>query len=82
MKNSFIQLSGPFSAYRNVLENLESHNFKHIGIQSETSHLVRVNGEEYEIGKTGMLEFSDVIIDSLAFLQQESELTIIDAILK
>lgn len=82
MGNTFIQISGPFSAYKNILEKLEKNSFRHIGIQSDTSHKVKINGDEYEIGKTGMLEFSNVIIDSLAFMQNESELTLVDIILE
>jgi hypothetical protein len=52
-----------------------------IGIQSKVGHQCKINDYVFEIGKTGILEFNDVEIFSLSFLQDEEESTIIDCII-
>lgn len=87
LNEKLIQINGPFSAGENVFSILKNKyddiNFTYIqriGISSKTGHTVVINGQDFEIGKTGMLEFNDVGITSLYFRQEEDFFTIIDCI--
>lgn len=48
------------------------------GIREGRQILVLINNEEFQIGKTRMLELQDVQITSIKFKQNMSELTFID----
>ena len=62
--------------YSGVLEKINS--IFRVGISSMPYHKVKINGETFEIGKTGILEIQDSIISSIIFLQDEDPSTIIE----
>lgn len=86
MNQCFVQMTGPFSINQDIISILkERYNFSKIikiGIQTKTGNKFIINHEEIEMGKTGIYEVSDVDIDSLTFMQNENELTIIDFIVE
>ena len=43
---------------------------------------ITINNEDFEIGKTGILEFDNVQITSLSFKQDELSSTLIDCVLE
>lgn len=80
----FIQLRGPFKANESIF-SLENGVFiEKIGIQSKPTHLftLQLNGDNedriFEIGKTFLLECSNIEVKSLKFNQDEDESTIVD----
>jgi hypothetical protein len=87
MNDKFIQIQGPFNARQDVISLIKqqsSNNFsfiKKIGIQSKVGHKCNINDCVFEIGSTEILEFDEVRISSLYFLQSEEESTIIDCII-
>lgn len=86
--NNFIQLHGPFKANEELINKIKENfvnsfdSIKKIGIQSEPGNICFINQQDFEIGKTKILEFDKVNITSLYFKQDESENTLIDCILK
>lgn len=85
MNDKFIQIQGPFKKNIEVINLIKqtSVNFLYInklGIQSKVGNMLKINNKIFEIGKTGIIEFNDVEINSIIFLQDESALTIIDCI--
>lgn len=87
LNTKLMEINGPFSAREDIFTLLKVKypeiNFSYIsklGIYGKTKHEVRINGKDFELGKTGMLEFSDVQITSLFFLQNEDYFTIVDCI--
>ena len=88
MNDKFVQITGPFTLNEEIVDKIKAEtgfNFlyiKKIGIQTEpaSAHKVSINGQIFEIGKTGILEFNEVQITSLNFLQDETSFTIIDLI--
>ena len=86
MNQCFIQITGPFVFDQDIIPILKKqYDFSKIvklGIQTRLGRKCRINGEEIEIGKTGIYEISDVDIDSIVFLQDETELTIVDCIVE
>jgi hypothetical protein len=87
MNDKFVQIQGPFNAKQDVtslIKQQSSNNFssiKKIGIQSKIKHQCSINDCVFEIGSTGILEFDEVKVVSLYFLQSEDEDTIIDCII-
>jgi len=86
MNNGFYQLQGPFTALEELITQIKNNSsdfqyIKQIGIQSIPSHICHINGQIFEIGKTGILEISESKITSIYFDQNETEATIIDCIL-
>lgn len=87
MKNDkFIQLHGPFK--KNVeLTNIIKKDFpdfvsiKNLGIQAKSTHICNINGQNFEIGKTEILEFNEVAVKSLYFKQDEPSTTLVDCLL-
>jgi hypothetical protein len=83
----YIQVCGPFSKDQDIIQYMKDSLNKaftslvRIGVQSEVGNIININGQDFEIGKTGILEFNEVNIISLKFLQDESANTIIDAII-
>ena len=88
MNDKFVHLTGPFTAYTDLVSYIKSNYnsdmkyIKKIGIQSEVGNIVYINGLKFEIGKTGILEFNEVQITTLHFTQDEPASSMIDAILE
>ncbi len=88
INDKFIQIQGPFKAKNDIIQYIRNNynpNFwyiKRIGIQTEIGHICNIDGNLFEIGKTGILEFNNVRIYSLYFLQNEPESTLIDCIIE
>lgn len=81
----FVQIRGPFTAGEELISQIAANypNFKYIkqiGIQSEEGHIIRINNINFEIGKTNILEFDEVEVVSIRFLQDVKEKTIIDCV--
>lgn len=80
------QIKGPFSENQEIITSIVEPNYyvKQIGISTKPlkSYFLIINGEEYEIGYTGMYEIGNTKITSLYFLQDMEEDTIIDYVLK
>lgn len=79
------QLTGPFVANTEMLYLVKAdakvsaiNYLTKVGITAERGSFVRINGIEFEIGKTGILEFEDVKITSLKFSKDANERAIID----
>lgn len=79
------QLIGPFVANTEILYLVKAdakvsaiNYLTKVGICCERGHFVKINGVDFEIGKTGILEFEDVEITSLKFSQDEEEKAVID----
>lgn len=87
MNGKYAQIQGPFTKNEDLVPIMKiefNNSFRHIqriGIQSKPSNKVNINGQIFEIGKTGILEFNEVEIVSLYFIQDELESTIIDCII-
>lgn len=84
---NFIQLSGPFLKKESLIPKIKklAPNFKYIiriGIQSQEGHRCEINNEVFEIGVNNLLEFDEVKINSLSFLQNESNSTLVDCVIK
>lgn len=80
------QLKGPFRADEELyprikescIEKIDS--IRHLGVQTITGDIViiEINGEEIEIGKTGMYEVRDTEITSIKFKMDVDANTILD----
>lgn len=92
MNNKFFQIAGPFNANEELIDKIKVEAgydltfIKKVGIQipsfPSSAHLISINGQIFEIGKTNILEFNEVEITSLFFLQNEIEFAIIDLIIE
>lgn len=86
MNGSYAQLQGPFNKNEDIITIMKlkfENSFRHlkrIGIQTKPENKININGQIFEIGQTGILEFNEVEIISLYFMQDEPESTIIDCI--
>lgn len=78
------QLVGPFEAGDGLFKYIQeqaSVDFdfvSHLGIQTKVGSSVFINGEEFEIGKTGIYEIWDARITSISFAQDVDKNTIVD----
>lgn len=87
MSGNYIQIQGPFSKNDDLISVIKTkfkNSFEYIeriGIQTNPTNKININGQIFEIGKTGILEFSEVKIISLYFIQDEPESTLIDCII-
>lgn len=86
INDKFVQVSGPFIENEDIVNKIKKNypdfNYiKRLGVQSKITHLCVIDGIEFEIGKTEILEFEDVQITSLFFKQSEPSSTIIDCVL-
>ena len=65
------QVAGIFSPYHELMTNVRAQSnqkalyLAKIGIQMEKANRVFLNDEEFEIGKTGKLEFDNIEITSI-----------------
>ena len=84
------QLKGPFQADEELftkIQNTSSEKIaavQHLGIQTVTEDLVmiKINGKEIEIGKTGMYEVRNTEITSIKFKTNVDENTLVDYVIK
>lgn len=78
------QLVGPFSASEELFDTIKENSaidveyVSHLGIQTEVGIIVLINGEEVEIGKTGIYEIGNTEITSIQFQTDVDKNTIID----
>ena len=78
------QLQGPFAANEDLYAKMKEQmcltlvNVFKIGIFSKVGHFVNINGQSFELGKTGILEVRDTDITSLYFEQDETLDSFID----
>lgn len=86
MSQCFIQIAGPFNSGVDIISILKAnYDFTEvikIGIQTKTGNKFKINDETIEMGKTKIYEVNNIDIDSLSFLQNENESTIIDFIVE
>ena len=54
----------------------------HLGVQTDVRAMIRINGHEVEVGKTGIYEIGNTEITSIQFVEDVDENTIIDYIIK
>lgn len=86
INDKFVQLHGPFKKDEELVDIIKKDypnflNIKKLGIQSVSTHFCSINGQNFEIGKTEILEFNNVGITSLYFNQDEPATTLIDCVL-
>lgn len=86
INDKFVQLHGPFEKNEELIDRIKENYpgfqyIKKIGIQSKMNNVCSLNGQDFEIGKTEILEFNEVNITSIYFKQDEPETTLIDCIL-
>jgi hypothetical protein len=84
--DKFVQLHGPFKKDVDLVSLIkvdypDFQSIKKIGIQSSPTNRCSINGQNFEIGKTEILEFNEVKITSIYFKQDEPESTLVDCIL-
>ena len=83
----FVQVKGPFKANQDIIQYIREHinsDFIYItdlGIQADMGHVCKINGQTFEIGQREILILNSVKVESLSFMQDETELTLIDCIL-
>ena len=86
INDKFVQIHGPFQQNEELVDIIKKDfpsflNIKKLGIQSISTHICCINGQNFEIGKTEILEFNEVSITSIYFKQDEPATTLIDCIL-
>ncbi len=84
--DKFVQIHGPFKRNEELVDIIKRNfsnflNIKKLGIQSISTHICCINGQNFEIGKTEILEFNEVNITSIYFKQDEPVTTLIDCVL-
>lgn len=78
------QLLGPFEANQELINLIQQDAIKeikyvkHLGIQANENTFLRINGEEREIGKTGIYEIGNTEINSIYFIDNTEADVIID----
>ena len=87
MNTKNVQIRGPFQKDEELIDRIkmESPDFKsieRIGICTKVRNYVKLNDEVFEVGKTGILQFKNVEIISIKFMQEESESTVVDCVLE
>jgi hypothetical protein len=81
------QLKGPFKADEELFDKIVKNSVEeiaavgHLGVQAEVSTFIIINGEEIEIGKTGMYEVRDTEITSVKFKTDVDENTLVDYVI-
>lgn len=86
INDKFVQIQGPFKQNEELINIIKKDfpsflNIKKLGIQSISTHICCINGQNFEIGKTEILEFNEVSITSIYFKQDEPATTLVDCIL-
>lgn len=64
------------------LESLESYDIDNRKLVRKIAYFININNKNYQIGKTGILEFEDVNITSAAFLQDMDDAVYVNYIIK
>ena len=78
------QLRGPFAANQELIDLIQNDAIgeikyvKHLGIQADITAMVKINGEDVEIGKTGIYEIGNTEVTSIYFLEDTDDNAIID----
>lgn len=78
------QLLGPFTANENLIELIQQDAIgeidyvKHLGIQTDIGTFVSINNNIVEIGKTGIYEIGNTEVNSIFFLENTDDNSIID----
>lgn len=81
-RHKFNQLQGPFDINKNIFNLLNNFSYtEKVGIQSKPGTICTINKKEFEIGKTGILEFEGIRITSLSFNTPVGDNTLVDFIL-
>ncbi len=86
INDKFVQIHGPFEKNEELVDIIKKNfpsflNIKKLGIQSISAHICCINGRNFEIGKTEILEFDGINVTSIFFRQDEPANTIVDCIL-
>lgn len=82
------QLKGPFIANEEIMDLIraaaavEVDYVWHLGVQTDVRAMIKINGQEIEIGKTGMYEIGNTEITSIVFIENTDENSIIDYVIK
>ena len=87
MNNKNVQLRGPFNQDEELVDKIKAEasdfrSIERIGICARVRDSVKLNNETFEIGKTGILQFDNVRITSIKFMQDENESTFVDCVLE
>lgn len=78
------QLRGPFTANQELIDLIQNDAIgeikyvKHLGIQADITTIIKINGEDVEIGKTGIYEIGNTEVTSIYFLEDTDDNAIID----
>ena len=78
------QLLGPFNANEELIDLIqqdaigEINYVKYLGIQTEIGAFISINNDIVEIGKTGIYEIGNTEINSIFFLEDTDDNSIID----
>ena len=78
------QLEGPFTANEELFDKIQAAAVKpvayvsHLGVQTDIRNYIYINGEKYEVGKTGIYEVGNTEIKSIYFSQNTDANSIID----
>lgn len=84
MNKFYGQIRGPFTAGEDIFAKIKvkmggtSNYLSTLGIQAFCGKLVNINGNQFEIGPAEMLDFEDINVTSLSFVDDVGEDTIID----
>lgn len=86
INDKFVQLTGPFEIRQDLIPIIRKqcsdfHFVTRLGISAVDGDMVSINGEVFEIGKTGMFEVKNINISSIYFLKDMPETTIVDCVL-
>lgn len=84
MNAKLVQVQGPFLTNQelvNLIDNTEFKYIKEIGISTKIKNYVKLDGETFEIGKTGILQIQNTHITSVQFSQDVGEETLVDFVL-
>jgi hypothetical protein len=82
------QLKGPFKAKESIITKIKADAavdisyVAHLGIITDIKNIININGEDIEIGKTGMYEIGNTEITSIYFQQDVDKNTIIDFVVE
>lgn len=82
------QLIGPFSAGEELYDKIKAAAavnvayVKHLGVQTDVRNIILINGEEREIGKTGIYEIGNTEITSIQFPVDVDKNTILDFVIE
>lgn len=70
------QIQGEFNPNYDLLVEMHDKRVEKVvkvGVQLSNDYLLKINGEYYEMGKTGILEYEDVEITELSVRHRDSQ---------